>query len=225
MMSHTAATEDAFTPTARSRIKRLHERAAYDRDAVFAVLDAEMIAHVAYVIDGQPYVTPTAYWRDGDRLFWHGSSASRMLRTVKTGIPACFSVAMLDGLVLARSGFHSSINYRSVSAFGTASPIEYPDEKLAALTAFSERLTPGRWDVLRPATSQELKATTVVTMVIEEAVAKIRTGPPGDDDEDYALDIWAGVLPVTRRIEQPIDDPKLKAGVAQPDHLNGFKIG
>jgi len=225
MMSQTASTEDAFTPTARSRIKRLHERAAYDRDAVYAVLDAEMIAHVAYVIDGQPYVTPTAYWRDGDRLFWHGSSASRMLRTVKTGIPACFSVAMLDGLVLARSGFHSSINYRSVSAFGTAHAIEDPDEKLAALTAFSERLTPGRWDELRPATSQELKATTVVTMVIEEAVAKIRTGPPGDDDEDYALDIWAGVLPVTRQIEQPIDDPKLKAGVAQPDHLNGFKIG
>lgn len=225
MMSQTASTEDAFTPTARSRIKRLHERAAYDRDAVYAVLDAEMIAHVAYVIDGQPYVTPTTYWRDGDRLFWHGSSASRMLRTVKTGIPACFSVAMLDGLVLARSGFHSSINYRSVSAFGTAHAIEDPDEKLAALTAFSERLTPGRWDELRPATSQELKATTVVTMVIEEAVAKIRTGPPGDDDEDYALDIWAGVLPVTRQIEQPIDDPKLKAGVAQPDHLNGFKIG
>ncbi|MFP6759250.1 MAG: pyridoxamine 5'-phosphate oxidase family protein [Alphaproteobacteria bacterium] len=224
-MSQTASTEDAFTPTARSRIKRLHERAAYDRDAVYAVLDAEMIAHVAYVIDGQPYVTPTAYWRDGDRLFWHGSSASRMLRTVKTGIPACFSVAMLDGLVLARSGFHSSINYRSVSAFGTAHAIEDPDEKLAALTAFSERLTPGQWDELRPATSQELKATTVVTMVIEEAVAKIRTGPPGDDDEDYALDIWAGVLPVTRQIEQPIDDPKLKAGVAQPDHLNGFKIG
>ena len=129
----------------------MHERAAYDRDAVYAVLDAEMIAHVAYVIDGQPYVTPTAYWRDGDRLFWHGSSASRMLRTVKTGIPACFSVAMLDGLVLARSGFHSSINYRSVSAFGTAHAIEDPDEKLAALTAFSERLTPGRWDELRPA--------------------------------------------------------------------------
>ena len=225
MMSQTASTEDAFTPTARSRIKRLHERAAYDRDAVYAVLDAEMIAHVAYVIDGQPYLTPTAYWRDGDRLFWHGSSASRMLRTVKTGIPACFSVAMLDGLVLARSGFHSSINYRSVSAFGTAHAIEDPDEKLAALTAFSERLTPGRWDELRPATSQELKATTVVTMVIEEAVAKIRTGPPGDDDEDYALDIWAGVLPVTRQIEQPIDDPKLKAGGAQLDHLNGFKIG
>lgn len=224
-MSQAPSGDTAFTPTARSRVKRLHERAAYDRDAVYAVLDAEMIAHVAYVIDGQPYVTPTAYWRDGDQLYWHGSSASRMLRTVKTGVPVCFSVAMLDGLVLARSGFHSSINYRSVSAFGVAVPIEDADEKLAALVAFSDRLTPGRWDELRPATAQELKATTVVTMTIEEAVAKTRDGPPGDDDEDYALDVWAGVLPVTRQVGQPIDDPKLKSGVAQPSHLDLFKIG
>jgi hypothetical protein len=214
-----------FTPTARSKVKRLHERAHYDRDAVFEVLDAGLIAHVGYTIDGEPYVTPTAYWRDGDQLFWHGSSASRMLRTVKTGVPACLSVAMFDGLVLARSGFHSSINYRSVTAYGTASAIEDADEKLAALVAFSERITPGRWDELRPATSQELKATTVVTMTIDEAAAKIRTGPPGDDDEDYALDVWAGVLPVTRRVEEAIDDPRLKDGVPQPDHLKNFKIG
>jgi hypothetical protein len=214
-----------FTPTARSKVKRLHERAHYDRDAVFEVLDAGLIAHVGYTIDGEPYVTPTAYWRAGDQLFWHGSSASRMLRTVKTGVPACLSVAMFDGLVLARSGFHSSINYRSVTAYGMASAIEDADEKLAALVAFSERITPGRWDELRPATAQELKATTVVTMTIDEAAAKIRTGPPGDDEEDYALDVWAGVLPVTRRVEAAIDDPLLKDGVPQPDHLKNFKIG
>ncbi len=220
-----ANTSADFPPTERSRVKRLHERAGYDRDTLYPILDAGLLCHVGYVIDGQPYVTPTAYWRDGDRLFWHGSSASRMLRTVKTGVPVCLTVAMLDGLVLARSGFHSSINYRSVMAFGTAAAVDGEEHKLAALEAFSERLTPGRWAELRPPTAQELKATTVVSMIIEDASAKARTGPPGDDEPDYALNIWAGELPVQSMVDGAIDDPRLTPGIAAPEYLKKFRIG
>jgi uncharacterized protein len=217
-------TTSSFTPTERSRVKRVHERGAYDRESVYGVLDAGLLCHVGYVIDGQPYVTPTCYWRDGDRLYWHGSSASRMLRTLETGVPVCLTVSMLDGLVLARSGFHSSINYRSVMAYGTAKTVSDADEKLAALVAFSERLTPGRWDELREANEQELKATTVVAMAIDEASTKIRTGGPNDDDEDYVLDIWAGVVPVTTVIGEPIVDEKLRPGIPMPDHVGAFRL-
>jgi len=217
--------QSAFSPTARSRVKRLHERGRYDRESVYAVLDAGMLAHVGYVIDGQPYVTPTFYWREGDRLVWHGSSASRMLRAVKEGIPACVTVSLLDGLVLARSGFHSSVNYRAVMAFGRARAIEDPDEKMAALKAFVERLTPGRWAELRPPTAQEMKATTVVGMTIEEASAKIRTGPPKDDEEDYdAVPVWAGVLPLKTIAQTPVPDPRLKPGTPLPDYLASFDL-
>ncbi|MFQ5958016.1 MAG: pyridoxamine 5'-phosphate oxidase family protein [Alphaproteobacteria bacterium] len=215
---------NAFTPTARSRAKRKHERVAYDREAVYPVLDAGLICHVGYAIDGQPYVTPTCYWREGDRLYWHGSSASRMLRTVKTGVPACVTVTHFDGLVLARSGFHSSINYRSVMAFGAARAVADEAAKLRALEAFVERLTPGRWAELRPVTGQELKATTVVSMEIEEASVKTRTGPPVDDDEDYALDVWAGVVPVHETAAAPEPDPRLKDGVALPAYLADFRL-
>ncbi len=210
-----------FPPTDKTRIKRLHQRACYDRETVHAILDAGLMCHVGYVIDGQPYVTATAYWREGDQVYWHGSSASRMLRQVKTGVPVCFTVALLDGLVLARSGFHSSINYRSVMAFGSARPVEDEAEKLAALEAFSERLTPGRWAELRPPTKQELKATTVLTMKLEEVAAKVRTGPPADDEEDYALDIWAGVVPIHYALGAPEPDPQLKTGLAAPGYLAG----
>ncbi len=215
---------NAFTPTVRSRAKLKHERVAYDRAAVFPVLDAGVICHVGYVIDGQPYVTPTCYWREGDRLYWHGSSASRMLRTVKTGVPACVTVTRFDGLVLARSGFHSSINYRSVMAFGTASAVADEAGKRKALEAFVERLTPGRWAELRPVTGQELMATTVVSMEIEEAAVKTRSGPPVDDDEDYALDVWAGVVPVREIAATPEPDPRLEDGVAVPAYLAGFRL-
>ena len=214
-----------FKPTPRTRIKRQGIRAAYDRETVYGILDAGLLCHVGYVIDGQPYVTPTAYWREGDRVFWHGSSASRMLRQVETGIPICFTVAMLDGLVLARSGYHSSINYRSVMAFGRAEKITDPEEKLASLVAFSERITHGRWAEQRPVNKQEMKATTVLTMRLEEVAAKIRTGPPGDDEEDYALDVWAGVVPVHSVVGTAEDDPRLKPGIAQPDYLKTVKIG
>ena len=208
-----------FPPTPRTRVKRLGYRACYDRETVYAILDAGLVCHVGYVIDGQPYVTPTAYWREGDRVYWHGSSASRMLRHLKDGVPVCFTVAHLDGLVLARSGFHSSINYRSVMAFGTAEPVTDEAAKLAALEAFSERLTPGRWVELRPPTTQELKATLVLSLRLEEVAAKVRTGPPADDEEDYELDVWAGEVPIHRVVDSPVDDPRLKAGVAAPDYL------
>ncbi len=220
----TTAPAAAFTPGPRSRVKRLHQRASYDRAAVHGVLDAGLICHVGYVLEGQPYVTPTAYWREGERRYWHGSSASRMLRTVKTGVPVCLTVALFDGLVLARSGFHSSINYRSVTAFGTAKALTGEAEKLAALEAFSERITPGRWDELRAPTKQEMKATTVVSMTIEEAAAKIRTGPPADDDEDLGLDVWAGVLPVGSHLEAPLDAPDLKPGLTAPAYLQAFRF-
>jgi nitroimidazol reductase NimA-like FMN-containing flavoprotein (pyridoxamine 5'-phosphate oxidase superfamily) len=213
---------NAYSPTQRSKVKRLHERGHYDRDTVYAILDAAMLAHIAYVIDGQPYVTPTAFWRDGDVLYWHGSSASRMLKAQSAGIPVCLTVTHLDGLVLARSGFHHSINYRSVMAFGKARKVEDVVEKERELNRFIERLYPGRNATLRGIAPQELKATTLLSMEIEEASAKIRTGPPKDDEPDYARDCWAGVIPIAQAIGAAIPDPLLKQGVAWPAHLRLF---
>ena len=214
---------DDFQPTSRSRVKRLHQRAHYDRGTIYRILDASFICHVGYTIDDHPYVTATSYWRDGDRLYWHGSSASRMLRELKREIPVCINVSLIDGLVLARSGMHSSINYRSVMLFGRASALGDDGEKLRALEAFSERITPGRWAELRPATSQEIKATMVLTMPIEEAVAKERSGPPNDDEEDYALDVWAGELPLRLVADAPIPDPRLKSDISAPVYLVDYK--
>jgi nitroimidazol reductase NimA-like FMN-containing flavoprotein (pyridoxamine 5'-phosphate oxidase superfamily) len=216
---------DAYTPTARSRVRRLHERGRYDRDAVFAILDATLFCHIGYVIDGQPYVTPTGYWRVGDRLYWHGSSASRMLRAQSVGIPVCFTVMIVDGLVLARSGFHHSVNYRSVMAFGQAAKLEEPEEKRSALEAYIERFLPGRNRELRPITSQELKATTVLGMTIEEASAKFRNGPPKDDEEDYDLAVWAGVVPIRQVFGDAVPDPRLKNGTRPPLHVAGLAPG
>jgi len=216
---------DAFNPSTRSRVKRLAKRGAYDRATVYGILDAGLIGHVGYVIDGQPFVTPTAYWRDGDVLYWHGSSASRMLRHLAQGMPACLAVSHLDGLVLARSGFHHSLNYRSVMAFGRARLVEDPAQKGAALDAFLERLYPGRTLTLRPTTAQEIKATKVIAMEIEEASAKVRNGGPVDDEEDYALPIWAGVIPVRQVIGADVPDPRLAPGIARPPHLDAFADG
>ena len=214
-----------FTPSKKTRVKRLHERGHYDRDTLYTVIDAAIMGTVGYIIDDEPYLTPTSMWREGDQLYWHGSSASRMLRTVKTGIPVCVNIFHLDGLVLARSGMHSSINYRSATLFGHAHIVEGKADKLAALEAFVDHITPGRWPTLRPVMDQELKATTVVAMEIDEASAKIRVGGPSDDEEDYALDIWAGVVPVRTVIDPPIDDDRLKEGVPQPDHLAKISFG
>jgi hypothetical protein len=214
-----------FTPTHRSKVKRLHERGRYDEESVFAILDAGLIAHIGYVIDGQPYVTPTAYWRRGRTLYWHGSSASRMLRAQKAGIAVSFTVSLLDGLVVARSGFHHSINYRAVMAFGRARIVEDAKEKEAELDYFIERIYPGRVAALRPVNQQELKGTTLLAMEIEEASAKVRTGEPKDDEEDYALDIWAGVVPIRQVVGAIENDPRLKAGIAVPEHLKRFADG
>jgi hypothetical protein len=216
---------NAGPPSDRTRLRRLHERGHYDRAAIHAVIDAALVGTVGYVIDGEPYVTPTSVWREGDRLYWHGSSASRMLRSVKGGVPVSVNVFHLDGLVLARSGFHSSINYRSATLFGLAHAVEDRNEKLASLEAFVERLTPGRWAELRPVNDQELKATTVVSMPIDEASAKIRTGGPVDDEEDYALDVWAGVVPIRTIVDAPVDDDRLNPGIAQPGYLGKVRLG
>lgn len=216
---------NSFTPTARSRAKRLHERASYDEAAVFAALDAAFIAHIGYIIDGQPYVTPTAYWRSGRQLYWHGSSASRMLRSQAGGVPVCVTVTQLDGLVLARSGFHHSLNYRSVMAFGKAHIVDDADEKSREFDRFIDRLYPGRRETLRPNEAQELKATTLIGMEIEEAAVKMRSGGPKDDEPDYALDCWAGVIPIRQVIDQPIPDPLRKKDVAFPDALGTYQAG
>jgi hypothetical protein len=213
----------AFTPTKRTQVKRLPKRGHYDRETVYKILDAGVICHVGYVIDGAPYVTPTAYWRHGDRVYWHGSSASRMLRNVD-GAQVCLTVAMLDGFVLARSAFHHSVNYRSVMCFGTAQKVEDADQKMQAMIDFVERLYPGRWHELRPVTAQEIKATTILGMDLNERVAKVRVGPPVDDEEDYALPIWAGVVPVAPVLGAIVDDERNLAGVKRPDYLAKISV-
>lgn len=214
-----------YKPTPRTRLRRLPKRGRYDRETVYAILDAGCVCHVGYVIDGQPFVTPTSYWREGDTLYWHGSAASRMLRTLEAGVPCCVTVSHIDGLVMARSGFHHSVNYRSVMAFGTAHKVEDPAAKLAALDAFMERMYPGRNAELRPPSAKELKVTTVLAMPLTEAVAKVRTGAPVDDEPDYALPVWAGVIPVEMKFGKPIDDPRLTSGIEPSAALKRYRLG
>ncbi len=198
-------------PTDFTRLRRMHERGHYDRDSVHAILDAAPTCHVGHIIKDRPVVIPTLHWREGDAVYWHGSAASRMLRANAAGGEVCLTATILDGYVLARSGFHHSINYRSVMCFGTPRLITDDDEKLASLKAFMDRLFPGRWDALRPVNAQELKATSILWMPLTEASAKVRSGPPGDDPEDVTWPIWGGVLPV-----------QASAGAPQPDaHVNG----
>lgn len=220
-----APSETSYGVTERTRLRRSPLRAVTDRREVHAVLDAGVMCHVGYVMDGQPYVTPTAYVRVGETLYWHGSSASKMIRHLEKGVPVCVTVALLDGLVLARSGFHSSFNYRSVMAFGEARLVAEEAEKMQALEHFVERVTPGRWAEMRPVNGQEMKATKVVAMKLDELSCKIRTGGPIDDEEDYALDIWAGEIPISTRIEDPLPDARLKPGVALPNCVGHVKLG
>ena len=203
------ASPPAFVPIPRSRVRRHPERAHYDRETVFAILDAALFCHIGYVIDGRPYVIPTLFWRAGERLYWHGSSASRMLRAQSAGIPVCVTVSYVDGLVLARSAFRHSLNYRAVMAFGTAVMVADDSEKAAGFNAFIERLYPGRTRLMRAILPQELKATTLMGMVIEEASAKIRDDGPLDLAEDYAAACWAGVVPITQRFGAPAADTRV----------------
>lgn len=210
--------------TERTRLRRLYEKGSYERDTVNAILDAMPMAHLGYLIDGKPSVLPTLQWREGDHVYWHGSSASRALRAMK-GADVCLTVTILDGFVLARSAMHHSVNHRSVMLFGQAEQVTDPVEKALHLERMVESLFPGRWPGLRPMTDQELKATAVFRMPISEGSAKTRSGQPGDDEEDYALPIWAGVLPVQLALGEPVSDPANLEGVAAPDHLSEVSIG
>lgn len=212
-----------FSPTEHTTLKRLPKRGVYDRDAVYGILDEAFICHVGFAVSDRPVVIPTGFGRVDDRLYIHGSQASRMLRTIGVGIDVCITVTLLDGLVLARSAFHHSINYRSVVIFGRASLVERPEEKLAALVAFSEHVVPGRWAEVREPTDQELKATTVLSLPLTEVSAKVRTGPPIDDEEDYALGVWAGVIPLRLSAGVPIPDPRLPQNIAPPDYAINYK--
>ncbi len=216
---------DAFPKTARNQVKRMHERGCYARHEIYPILDAAMLCHVAYVIDGQPYCTPTAFWREGDHLYWHGSSASRMLRVQKPGLPVCLTVSHLDSLVLARCGFNHSVDYRSAMCFGSAHIIDDPAEKARALDSMVNRFYPDRAASLRPNTDQELKATMVIGMLIEDASGKVRSKGVADDEEDYALPIYAARFPVTMVVGEAEPCPRLMEGVTRPDGLSAFQPG
>ena len=206
-------------PTPNTRLRRLPARGAHDRATIDAILDEALVAHMGFVSDGRPFVIPTLHARVGDEVLLHGSSASRALRTLAAGAELCLTVTLLDGLVLARSAFHHSVNYRSVLLLGRPRLLERPEEKAAALEAFVERVTPGRWDSIRGPSAKELKATKVLSLAIDEASAKVRSGPPGDDEEDYALDAWAGVVPLSLRPGPPVADPLLREGIEVPAHV------
>jgi nitroimidazol reductase NimA-like FMN-containing flavoprotein (pyridoxamine 5'-phosphate oxidase superfamily) len=205
--------------TERTRVRRNPKRARHDRKTIDAILDEALIAHVAFVHDGRPAVIPTLLARVGDEVYLHGSSAGRAVRALQAGAEACLEVTLVDGIVLARSAFHHSINYRSAILYGTLRAVEGPDERTEALEAFTEKLIPGRWAHVRRPTRQELKGTAVLALPIEEGSAKIRTGPPVDEDEDYALDAWAGVVPLRVTAGAPEPDPQLRPGIAVPDHV------
>ncbi len=205
--------------TTRTTLKRLSQRGSHDREIIDRILDEGFICHVGFVIDGQPFVIPTGYARAGDKLFIHGSQASRMLRALKAGVNVCVTVTLIDGLVLARSAFHHSMNYRSVVIFGQARLVDDEHEKLAALYALSEHMIPGRWKDAREPSEAELQQTTVLELPIDEASAKIRTGPPLDDEEDYAMNVWAGVLPMQLTTGDAFADPRLPANIDVPDYV------
>jgi len=214
--------QTTMKPTDRSQLRRLPKRGSHELKTIHEILDAGFLAHVGFNVNGQPFVIPTLFGRAGETLYLHGSAASRMLRELSTGVPACVTVTLVDGLVLARSAFHHSMNYRSVVAFGTARKIEDPIQKTEALRVVSDHLIAGRWEDVRAPYEQELKATSVLEFAMEEASAKIRSGPPVDDEEDYALPMWAGVLPLTIRSGQPVPDPRLPAGTAIPEYVNSY---
>jgi nitroimidazol reductase NimA-like FMN-containing flavoprotein (pyridoxamine 5'-phosphate oxidase superfamily) len=211
-----------YTPTPRTRLVREADRAVYDREAVYSILDEGFLCHVGFVIDGQPFVIPTSYGRKNDCLYIHGSAASRMLRNMREGVPVCITVTLLDGLVLARSIFNHSMNYRSVVVLGKATLVGDPAEKIEALRLLSEHIIPGRWADSRQPNERELKATSVLRVPIEEFSAKVRSGPPIDDEDDYSFPTWAGVVPLKIVSEPPIDDPRLDQAVEPPRYAKCY---
>jgi uncharacterized protein len=213
---------EKFTATEKTTLKRLPKRGEYDRTAVYQILDEAFICHVGFVVDGQPYVIPTGYARIADKLYIHGSVASRMLRSIAAGIEVCVTVTLVDGLVLARSAFHHSMNYRSVVALGTATVVEDVEEKFAALKAFTEHVIANRWDEVRQPNQQEMKSTLVLALPLVEVSAKVRKGPPIDDEEDLTIPVWAGVLPVQMTTSPPLRDDLLAPGIEPPDYVLNY---
>jgi nitroimidazol reductase NimA-like FMN-containing flavoprotein (pyridoxamine 5'-phosphate oxidase superfamily) len=209
-------------PTTRTRVVREGDRAVYDREPVYRILDEGFLCHVGFAVDGQPFVIPTSYGRKEASLYIHGSAASRMLRQMKEGVAVCITVTLLDGLVLARSVFNHSMNYRSVVILGTATLVDDPEEKLAALRILSEHILPGRWDDSRQPNERELKATSVLRVPIEEFSAKVRQGPPIDDEPDYSFPTWAGVVPLEVKVGVAIDDERLLPGKEVPEYVRKY---
>jgi nitroimidazol reductase NimA-like FMN-containing flavoprotein (pyridoxamine 5'-phosphate oxidase superfamily) len=209
----------------RTRVRRRDERGRYDRDTEHAILDEALVCHVGFVADGQPYVMPTTYARVGERLYVHGAAASRMLRTLAGGVPVCVTVTLLDGLVLARTAFHHSMNYRSVVVLGTAVEVVADDERLQALEAIVEHIAAGRWRDVRAPNQEELRATRVLRVALDEASAKLRTGPPLDGGEDLALGCWAGVIPLKLTAAPPVADPNLAAGIVPSPGVAAYRRG
>jgi len=214
---------DNFGVTERTRIVREPQRANYDRTTIYKILDEGFICHVGFSVDGQPYVIPTMFARIGDAIYFHGSAASRMLRNVSAGVPVCVTVTLVDGLVLARSVFNHSMNYRSVVALGKATLVDAGAEKMDALRGFTEKILPGRWDEARQPNEKELKATSILRLPLTEVSAKVRVGPPEDDAEDYALRIWAGVLPMELKAGEPIRDERCDEGIAVPGYVARYR--
>src|SRR5436305_5121391 len=209
-------------PTQRTRVVREPDRGVYDRETAYRILDEAFLCHVGFVVDGQPFVIPTSFGRREDSLYIHGSAASRMLRQLKQAVPVCVTVTLLDGLVLARSVFNHSMNYRSVVILGNATLVDDPEEKLAALRTLSEHILPGRWEDARQPNERELKATSVLRVPIEEFSAKVRLGPPIDDEEDYSFPTWAGVVPLEIVAGRPIDDARLLPGKGAPEYSKNY---
>ena len=208
--------------TQRTRVVREPDRGAYDRETAYRILDEAFLCHVGFVVDGQPFVIPTSFGRKDASLYIHGSAASRMLRQMKDGVPVCVTVTLLDGLVLARSVFNHSMNYRSVVILGKATLVDNPEEKLAALRVLSEHILPGRWDDARRPNERELKATSVLRVPIEEFSSKVRSGPPIDDEEDYSFPTWAGVIPLEMTVGTTINDPRLDPGRTVPEYVRSY---
>lgn len=212
-----------FEPTERTTVRRLPLRASYERETVNRILDEGFICHVGFVVDGRPFVIPTGYGRLGDQLYLHGSVASRMLKVLREGIAVCVTVTLVDGLVLARSAFHHSMNYRSVVVFGHARVVDDEEEKMKALHAFTDHVMRRRWEESRQPSPKELRATMVLALSLNEASAKIRTGPPIDDEEDMELPVWAGVLPLHLSTGEAVPDPQLKGGIEVPQYIRNYK--
>lgn len=220
--NQTSEQSQSFTPTSKSKVRRLPKQGSYDRELIYKILDEGLVCYVGFAIEGQPFVIPTAYARVADQIYLHGSPISRMMRSLGTGIEVCITVTLLDGLVLARSAFHHSMNYRSVMIFGTATVVSEREHKMAALQAFSDHIVLGRWAEVRQPNSNELKATVVLAIPLVEVSAKIRTGHPTDEREDYSLPIWAGEIPLRLVANLPINDPNLLQGIEPPGYALNY---